>query len=133
MLGRHEWLSILITGATEAAVVLGVFAWALRDHAPPEARQLAFNTLVASELLRAFSARSAEKLIPQVGLLGNPRLLAVVVPSLGLQAVIPDLPIVQSLFGGGALSWSDRALSLSWGLVPVFSLEVRKLLRRRAP
>ena len=132
MLGRHEWLSIVVTGAIEAAVVLGVFAWALRHHGPSEARQLAFDTLVSSELLRALSARSATKLIPQLGLLGNPRLLLVVVASVLVQVGIHHVPVLAGLFGDGALSLSERAFSLLWGLAPVTLLELGKWVRRRS-
>ena len=58
MLGRREWRGIVLTGALEAIVTLGVFVWALRRSSLVEARDLAFNTLVFSELFRAFAARS---------------------------------------------------------------------------
>jgi Ca2+-transporting ATPase len=131
MLGRSEWLGIVATGALEGLVVLGAFAWALRAHGLAEARQVAFNVLVSSELLRAFSARSATRLILRGGLSGNPRLLLVVVASLLLQAGLQQVPVLGRLFGGGALSLPDIALSLLWGLVPVTLLEVGKLIRRR--
>ena len=69
---------VAATGALEAAVVLGVFVWSLRAEGLGVARALAFDTLVISELFRAFAARSPTRLFGQVGVFTNVRLLAVV-------------------------------------------------------
>src|SRR6185436_13869768 len=42
MLGRPEWTGIVSTGALEAAVILGVFGWALAREGVDVARALAF-------------------------------------------------------------------------------------------
>jgi hypothetical protein len=97
-----------LTGALEATVTLGVFVWALRRSSLVEARDLAFNTLVFSELFRAFAARSPKKLFWQVGVLNNLRLVGVVVVSAFIQIGIHQIPAVAKLFriqdraGGGA-------------------------------
>src|SRR5262245_49094318 len=76
MLGRREWTGVSATGALEAAVVLGVYVWALRASGVQAARALAFDTLVVSELFRAFAARSPTRLFGQVGVFTNLRLIA---------------------------------------------------------
>ena len=132
MLGRREWLGIVLTGALEAAVTLGVFVWALRRSSLVEARDLAFNTLVFSELFRAFAARSPSKLFWQVGVLTNLRLVGVVVVSAFIQIGIHQIPAVAKLFHIQDLPPEARVVPFLLALIPVTVLELRKLVRRPA-
>lgn len=71
MLARAQWTRICATGLLEAMITLAVFAWALRARDLTEARNLAFSTLVFGELLRAFAARSPDRLFWEVGAFTN--------------------------------------------------------------
>lgn len=130
MLGRREWRFIAVTGLVESCTVLGVFAWALDAHDIVTARSLAFSTLVLAELFRAFAARSARRVLWEVGAFTNVRLLAVVGVSVLLQAGIHHVPAAQAIFGVVALRPSQWALAGVAALVPVTSLELAKLIRR---
>jgi Ca2+-transporting ATPase len=130
MLGRHEWASVIATGALEAAVVLAVFVWTLRREGIGPARALAFDTLVVSELMRAFAARSPTRLFAQVGVFTNLRLVAVVVLSLLFQISLHEIGWLIRLFQLPDLSLVDRVLPLLLGLVPVTALELSKIARR---
>jgi Ca2+-transporting ATPase len=132
LLGRHEWRGIIFTGLVEAGVTLGVFIWALRRRDLGEARDLAFNTLVFSELFRAFAARSPDKLFWQVGVFNNLRLIAVVVVSALVQIGIHQIPAAARLFRIQDLPLETRVVPFLLALIPVTALEVRKLLRRPA-
>ena len=112
---------------------LGVFAWALRANGLDTARALAFDTLVVSELLRAFAARSPTKTLGQVGLFTNLRLVAVIAASLVLQLALHQIDWLIRLFQLPALSFAERALPLLLGLIPVTALELAKLARARKP
>jgi Ca2+-transporting ATPase len=127
MLGRREWVRTIATGALEAAVVLGVFVWALRREGVSAARALAFDTLVVSELCRAFAARSPTRLFAQVGVFTNLRLVAVVLLSLLFQLGLHEIPWLIRLFQIPELSLVDRVLPLLLGLVPVSALELAKI------
>jgi Ca2+-transporting ATPase len=131
MLGRREWIGITAVGALEAAIVLGVFVWALRAADIGVARALAFDTLVVSELGRAFAARSPTRLFGQVGVFTNLRLIAVVAVSLLVQFGLHAIPALARLFQLTELPPSDRVLPLVLGLVPVTAVELAKLVRRR--
>ena len=96
--GAASGRGIVATGALEAAVVLGVFVWALRASGLTTARALAFDTLVVSELFRAFAARSPTRLFWQVGVFTNLRLVAVVVVSLLVQLGLHQIPGLMRLF-----------------------------------
>jgi Ca2+-transporting ATPase len=130
MLGRHEWVGIAVVGVLEAAVVLGVFVWTLRREDIGAARAVAFDTLVVSELLRAFAARSPTRVLAQVGLFTNLRLAAVVVLSVLFQVGLHQIPVLIRLFQLADLPLVDRVLPLLLGLIPVTALELGKLARR---
>ncbi len=132
LLGRHEWRGIIFTGLVEAGVTLGVFIWALRRRDLAEARDLAFSTLVFSELFRAFAARSPDKLFWQVGIFNNLRLVAVVVVSALIQIGIHQIPAAAKLFRIQDLPLETRVIPFLLALIPVTALELRKLLRRPA-
>ena len=130
MLGRAEWQSIALTGLLEAGTVMAAFTWALGTRELPEARNLAFSTLVFCELLRSFAARSSTRLFWETGVFTNLRLLAVVFGSVLVQLAIHHLPVTRSFFQIGALSIEDCAVSLLLGFVPVTAIETTKLVRR---
>lgn len=130
MLGHPEWFSILAIGLLEAAVVLAVFLWALETRGLEEARNLAFTTLVFSELFRAFGARSAKRMLWEIGLFTNKRLLAVIVISALLQIGIHHVGALQQLLHIGPLSLLDCVMTLLIGLVPLVCIEMWKLRRQ---
>lgn len=125
-----EWRTIAFTGLLQAAVALGIFAWALETRNLAEARNLAFSALVFGELLRAFSARDAERSFWEVGLLTNVRLFGIVVVSLLVQLGIHHIPATQMLFQIGALSLFDCAVSVIAGSIPFTIIEITKLAKR---
>ena len=127
--GRAQWIRVGVIGAFEAALTLGVYLWAL-DHGPVEAaRDLAFTTLVFSELMRSFAARSDTRTLPQLGAASNLRLLAVVVLTGAAQVGMHLIPGVRNVFGLHPLSWGELGLCFALGLIPVTILEVTKLVR----
>jgi Ca2+-transporting ATPase len=132
MLGRPEWTTVAFTGLLEGVVIFSVFAWVLRAEGLAEARNMAFTTLVFSELFRAFAARSRTRLFWEVGAFSNLQLLGVVLFSVALQIAMHHVPIAQQIFGLGPLSLRDSLLSLGLGLIPVSVLELSKLYRRWA-
>ncbi len=131
MLGAREWRHVLVVGALQTAVALSVFVWAIEARGLEQARSLAFTTLVFGELLRAFAARSRERLLWEVGAWTNLRLLAVVAASIALQIGIHHVPVVRQALRLGEMSPADWALSFALGLVPVTTIELAKLLRRK--
>jgi Ca2+-transporting ATPase len=132
ILGHREWGTVAFTGLLQAAVALAVFAWALEARNLDEARNLAFSALVFGELLRAFSARDADRSFWEVGLFTNLRLMGVVAVSVLVQLGIHHIPAAQTLFQIGALSLFDCTISVVAGSVPFAVIELTKLGRRMA-
>jgi Ca2+-transporting ATPase len=131
MLGRRAWLGVVSVGALEASVVVGAFAWACTRLPLPEARTVAFTTLVLSELLRVFAARSSVHLYWQVGVLTNLHVIWVVLFSILVQAALPYLPFTARLFAVAPLPHAWLLVSAALGLVPVSAVEIWKLAVKR--
>jgi P-type Ca2+ transporter type 2C len=131
ILGRNQWLRVAVRGLLQAGVALSVFAWALDNKDLATARTLAFSTLVFGELFRAFSARSATRVLWEVGIFSNARLLAVILVSGVLQIAIHQFPVTRELFGVVSLTLRQGLLAVGLGLIPVTVIELSKLARRR--
>jgi Ca2+-transporting ATPase len=130
MLGPAEWRQVLVTGVLEAAVVLTAFLLMVRAGDVIAARSIAFTTLVASELFRAFAARHPRRTFWEVGAFTNLRLLAVVALSMVVQLAIGTLPFTVRLFQLEDLTPGHLALALLLGAIPVSAIELTKLARR---
>jgi Ca2+-transporting ATPase len=129
MLGRSQWVTIAITGALQAAVTLGVFVSAL-DEGEAVARNLAFSTLVFGELFRAFAARSPDRVLFEVGLFTNLKLLGIVTLSAVFQLALHHVPWIEEVFQIAPLTLEQCLTSIGLGLIPVSVLELGKLVRR---
>ncbi len=132
MLGAPQWRAIIATGLLIAAVVLGAFAWSLQRRGLADARNIAFSTLVFSELFRSFAARSTTRVLWAIGVLTNGWLFAVVVLSALLQLLIHRVPVTQAALDIQHLPLADVVITLVLGLVPVTVLELLKLRRSSA-
>ncbi|MCL2336353.1 MAG: cation-translocating P-type ATPase [Firmicutes bacterium] len=92
-------------GALIAALTLAVFVFFI--SAGQElglARTAAFNTLVFLQLFYAFSCRSEHVGIKELGLSGNPHLVAATALSAALQVAVTQLPALQPVFSTVPLS-----------------------------
>ena len=123
----------MLTGLLEAAVVLGVFVWALRPGDLARARSLAFSTLVFGELFRAFAARSPTRVFWEVGVVHQ---RAAAWPWSSSRRWCSSGSITsrgcELLFRIQDLPLETRVIPFLLALIPVTALEVRKLLRRPA-
>ncbi len=120
--------TMVITGMLTAGVALTVFIVALQRGDLAYARSAAFAVLVFGELLRAFGARSAQKPLWRIRPLINPALLAVVVLSIGVQFLSQHSVSFGRVLKTTPLPFSDGALLLALGAIPLVLLEVLKLV-----
>ncbi len=86
--------------------------------------------LVFGELFRAFAARSTTRVLWEVGVFSNPRLLAVVLGSVLLQLGLHNIPATQAAFAISPLPAADGALMMLVALGPVTAIELSKLVPR---
>jgi Ca2+-transporting ATPase len=131
MVDRAAWLGVLGVSVLEATIVLAAFAWASARWPLSEARTLAFTTLVFSELLRVFAARSSVHIYWQVGVFSNLHVIWVVAVSALVQVALPYVPLTARLFDLVPLPADALAAAGVLALVPVSAIELWKLTSSR--
>jgi Ca2+-transporting ATPase len=131
--------TIAIAGAVLAAFIIGLNRysyWGLSGEAAESAlmhaQTMAFVTLSASELFRAYTARSERYSVFSIGVFGNPVMqYAVLASFLVLLATvyIPGLNTV--VFGNVPLDLSDWLIVFPLMLVPAAAAEIHKAIELR--
>lgn len=129
VLPNREIGRILTTAVIEGVVVLTVFVVALQDGDVDRARTLAFTTLVAAELFRAFTARHHDLPSWRHGMPANRWLWAVVAISLLSQIALLSIPFLQEAFDLAPLPIGEAVGAVALGLVPLFVVELVKEVR----
>lgn len=123
---------LAFVGLLTASVTLAAFAYELNvDGNIVDARNAAFSVLVIAEVLRSFGARSQTRTVWELGILSNMRLFAVGAASFGLQLVIHHVPIFEAVFGTEPISLAQCIAWIALGSMPLLTLEVIKVWRRR--
>jgi hypothetical protein len=117
--------------------VVSLFAFWLRYGAAhggdlASARSFAFAVLVTAHVAWALSARRASAGL-RLGVLGSPRLLAVVAATLVLQVAVGSVPLSAAALGLVPLGAGDWLLALGLGVLPVVELETGKAVARGRP
>jgi P-type Ca2+ transporter type 2C len=122
---------LALTGVLSAAVTLAAFAYELHaGRGERAARSAAFFVLVAEELLRSFGARSTRRMIWEISVLSNLRLMAIVGASFALQLLITQMPALQIFFGTAAVSPLECIGRVMLGVVPLCVLQAVQLAGR---
>ncbi len=129
LLDRARFLAICAQGGLMAAATLVVFgvtlSWWHEDV--DSARTMTFTTLVLVQLFHAFSSRHDRYSLFQLGVFGNPALVAAVLLSALLQVGILLSPWGQEIFKVVSLRGNDWWLMLGFGVLPFLALELWKM------
>lgn len=123
--------SMLVTGCLTAGVAFTVYVVELQQHDQEMARAHAFSALVFAELLRSFGCRSDTKLVTEVGLTTNLKLLVVVLASFALQLGAPHLPWLATILRVPSMPFTHCVWLAAVGAIPLLVLEAWKVQRRR--
>ena len=121
--------STIITGVLTGGVALASFLFVLRNNPVELARTYAFAVLVFAELLRSFGARSEVTPIWHIALRTNPRLLVVVVASIGVQLLIVSGPVLGHLLKASHIPLLHATMLLALAALPSLVLETIKVMR----
>ena len=135
IINRNMQIGILVQAVVMTAAVLLAFVYGLRRFPGNlvAAQTVAFATLVVSELLRAFTARSEFYSLFKVGILSNRWMLWAVVSSLLLLLAVVYTPFLQGFFGTVALDLQDWLIISPLMLLASIAAEITKaILRRRS-
>ena len=120
--------SIALTSVTLLAYLLGRGSGAADLT---RAETMAFATLSAAELLRAYTARSERRLLLELGLFSNRYMQLAVGLSLLLLLAVIYIPVLQPVFDTVALSSADWAKLLPLILLPSLAAEATKWWQAR--
>jgi len=122
--------TIAITAVVLTAYYIGL-SWDSSNLAL--AQTMAFVTLSASELLRAYTARSERASLARLGVFSNSSMQYAVLLSIALLLGVVYLPFVQPIFNTVSLGMREWAVVLPLLFVPAVAAEVTKAaVRARA-
>jgi Ca2+-transporting ATPase len=135
VINREMLIGVIVQAIVMTAAVLASFGYGLSRY--PDslagAQTVAFATLVISELLRAYTARSEHYSPFHIGVLGNKWMQYAVGSSLALLLAVIYVPFLQTFFGTLPLELGDWLVMTPLFLVSSVAAEVTKaVLRRRA-
>ena len=115
--------TIAITTTTLIAYAIG------SNHADPRyAETLAFVTLVFSELLRAYTARSERYPLVNIGFFSNKWMNWAVLASCALTLVVIYVPFLADIFNVLPMGWEEWRLVVPLFLVPSIAAEAVKYI-----
>ncbi len=130
ILGRPQWHQVIWVGGLEAIVVLWLFNLEFHRFGLDHAQNLAFTTIVFSQVFRSFASRSQTRLFWEVGALSNLWLLGVVIITGVMQLSLHFFPLTQKIFNLQPITGEDVLLILPFALIPVSCLEITKIIQR---
>lgn len=120
--------SIAITVATLLAYFVGL-KWYGLESGINHARTMAFATLIICELLRAYSSRSIDKTVFELGVFTNKKLVFATLFSFLLMLVVIYVPVLNDAFGLMDLGPKEIAVVLGSALIPLVAGEIQKKVR----
>ena len=121
--------SVAITIATLGAYVIGLKWFGMSDKGVEMARTMAFATLIFSELLRSFSARSIRHTIFHIGVFTNKRLLQAFIVSTALTLIVMFVPGVRELFKLDPIGIRGWIVVIIGAFIPLVLGEIQKVIR----
>jgi Ca2+-transporting ATPase len=133
VINRNMQMGILVQAIVMTAAVLLAFVYGL-NRFPGNlvaAQTVAFVTLVVSELLRAFTARSEYYSMFKIGIFSNRWMLWAVGSSLLLLLAVIYVPFLQSFFGTVSLGLFDWFIISPLMVLASVAAEITKSLQRR--
>jgi Ca2+-transporting ATPase len=121
--------TVFITVVTLGAYVIGLQLFPVpTGEFNIMASTMAFVTLSASELLRAYTARSERYPLFRIGVFSNSNMNWAVLSSLVLLLCVIYIPFLQAIFNTTALGWEQWRFILPLIFVPALAAEVTKLV-----
>ena len=104
---------------------------AANEYALNGARTMAFTTLVFSELLRSFSARSEKYTVWELGVFSNKTLIKSVLIAAAMMLVVIYIPFLEPIFDTAFMGLKHWAIMIPLAFIPFVAGELHKLNLRR--
>ncbi len=126
IINRFMLLGVIVQTIAIAGTTLIAYAIGLSHPDPRYAETLAFVTLVFSELIRAFTARSERYPILKIGLFTNRWMNWAVLASAALMMLVLYVPFLQGIFNTLPMGWEEWRLVIPLFLLPSVAAELVK-------
>jgi len=131
IINRFMVWGIVIQTIAITAVSLGAYFLGLNMHVGqpdqiPFAETMAFITLSASELLRAYTARSERYPLIKIGVFNNRNMNLAVLSSLALMLAVVYVPFLNKVFDTVPLGWQQWEVMIPLLFVPSLAAEAVK-------
>lgn len=123
----------MVTGVVVQTVAITVttliaYAVGLNSHDPAYAETLAFVTLVFSELLRAYTARSERYPLLKIGIFSNKWMNWAVLASVALTLLVLYVPFLREVFNTLPMDWEAWRLVIPLFIIPSIAAELVKYI-----
>jgi len=128
IINRFMLLGVIIQTIAIATTTLIAFNIGLNQPDPRYAETLAFTTLVFSELIRAYTARSERYPLLKVGVFTNKWMNWAVLGSGALMMLVLYVPFLQKIFNTVSLGWAEWRLIIPLFLIPSIAAEAVKYI-----
>ncbi len=128
IINRFMLIGVIVQTIAISVTTLMAFAIGLKQPDPRYAETLAFATLVFSELIRAYTARSERTPIMKVGVFSNKWMNWAVLGSSALMLLVMYVPFLQKIFNTVPLGWAEWRLIIPLFLVPSIAAEAVKYI-----
>ena len=113
--------TVAITATTLIAYKIG-----LSHNDPRYAETLAFTTLVFSELLRAYTARSERYPLLKIGIFSSKWMNLAILTSAALMLAVMYVPFLRNVFNTLPMGWTEWRLIIPLFLIPSIAAEAVK-------
>jgi Ca2+-transporting ATPase len=128
IINRFMLIGVIVQTIAIASTTLIAFNFGLNQPDPRYAETLAFTTLVFSELIRAFTARSERYPLLKIGIFSNKWMNWAVLGSSALMLLVMYVPFLQKIFNTVPLGWTEWRLIIPLFLIPSIVAELVKYI-----
>ena len=128
IINRFMLIGVIVQTIAIASTTLIAFNIGLRQPDPRYAETLAFATLVFSELIRAFTARSERYPLLKIGVFSSKWMNWAVLGSGALMLLVMYVPFLQKIFNTVSLGWAEWELIIPLFLIPSIAAELVKYI-----
>jgi Ca2+-transporting ATPase len=128
IINRFMLTGVVVQTIAITATTLIAYAIGLNSNDPRYAETLAFVTLVFSELLRAYTARSERYPLLKVGVFSNKWMNWAVLASAALTLLVLYVPFLRDVFNTLPMTWEMWRLVIPLFILPSIAAEVVKYI-----
>ena len=107
------------------------YVFSVEKEGLASARSAAFIVLCCTQLFHALNCRSQEQSFFKLGIFTNPQLICADLISFGLVMLVVYVPFLQVVFKTEPLGMSDWFLVIGLSSLPLWAMELVKLVRKR--